>query len=93
MYSKVFIKDILFIKSDSKYIELHANDETFLLRYGLQVFYNLLPKTHFIQVHRSYVVNKDAVKHIGAHSLFIKNHEIPLSLQRKDDFLKEFTLL
>lgn len=93
VYSKVFIKDILFIKSDSKYIELYVNDETFLLRYGLQEFYSLLPRTHFIQAHRSYVVNKDAVSHIGTHSLFINDHEIPLSLQRKDDFLKEFTLL
>lgn len=93
MYSKVRIEDILFIKSSSKYIEIFVNNEIYLLRYGLQLFYDLLPKTHFIQVHRSYIINKNVINKIGTHSLFINDYEIPLSLQRRDDFLKEFILL
>lgn len=93
IYHKIFIKDILYIKSDSKYIELYVNDETYLLRYGLQAFYDVLPEVHFIQIHRSYVIKKDAVTKIGSYSLFINDYEIPISTQRKEYVLNNFNLI
>lgn len=93
VYKKVSMKDILYIKSELKYIEVYVGTKKYLLRYGLSEFLKTLPDNHFIQVHRSYVVNKNAVDLIGANYLVIQGNEIPFSSQRKEDIIKLFHFL
>ena len=92
-YSKVGIKNILYVKSELKYVEIHTVKKKYVLRYSLAELLEIMPNDHFIQVHKSYIVNKNVVDHIGINYLLINGHEIPYSSQRKEELLKAFNFL
>ncbi len=89
LYTKIAIKDILFVQSELKYIQINlVKGKNYLLRYNLSDFLTILPDENFIQVHRSYIINKDKIDHIGPNFLFINNSEIPISPSRKEKLNK-----
>ena len=57
----VSFKDILFIKAAGNYMEINCTDRIFPLRISLTKIKTLLPDT-FFQIHRSVIINLDAVK-------------------------------
>jgi two-component system, LytTR family, response regulator len=91
-YRKIAVKDILYVKSELKYIEIYLAQKKYVLRYSLSEFNEILPD-NFLQVHRSYIVNKNNVEYIGPNFLLVSGHEIPFSIQRKEEILKVFNFL
>ena len=88
LYVKVKLKDILFVHSELKHVQLQLEGEYYIVRYTLSDFLNLLPKNQFVQVHRSYIVNKDKIDAVAPGSVSIAEHKIPLSNSRKEDLIK-----
>ncbi|MCB0634405.1 MAG: LytTR family transcriptional regulator DNA-binding domain-containing protein [Saprospiraceae bacterium] len=93
LYSKVQVSDIVYVKSELKYIELYLQKKRYVIRHSLSDFLILMPAEHFIQVHRSYVVNKNYVDHIGANYILVSGTEIPISANRKEEVLNRFNFL
>jgi two-component system LytT family response regulator len=62
----VAIADVLRIEASGEYSELHAEGESFLVRIPLRELAARLDPETFEQVHRSHVVNLDAVEHLRA---------------------------
>jgi two-component system, LytTR family, response regulator len=91
MFVKIKIKDILFIKSDKNYLEVHMPGKIHLVRAKMIDFAKSLSK-NFIQIHRSYVINTDAVERFGAGFLFINDIEIPVGANYKDELKGHFNL-
>ena len=60
------------------------------MRYNFQEFAKTLPSEHFIQTHRSYYVNKDAIENVGHAFVIINGLEVPISNSKRNDFLKRF---
>src|SRR3990172_7509802 len=54
---KVFLDDILFMKSDNIYVEVFTSAKTYLQRTSLDQFLAQLPQKKFLRTHRSYAVN------------------------------------
>jgi two-component system response regulator AlgR len=54
---KVLIKNILFLQSDQKYVEIHLEDKTLLASDSLKELENRFSH-YFLRVHRSTLVNK-----------------------------------
>jgi len=92
-YGKILLNDILYIKSELKYVEIYVQKKKYVLRHSLTEFMNFLPPEHFIQVHRSYAVNKQAVEYIGSNYLKIEGNDIPFSNQRKEEIISAFNFL
>lgn len=92
-YRKILLKDILYIKSELKYVEIYVKSKKYVLRYSLSDFIELLPSKHFIQIHRSYAVNKHFVEYIGPNYIMVEGNEIPYSSQRKAEIVKMFNFL
>ncbi|PHN05138.1 LytR/AlgR family response regulator transcription factor [Flavilitoribacter nigricans] len=93
VYSKIRVRDIAYVKSELKYIELYVEKKRHVIRYSLAEFIDLMPAEHFIQVHRSYVVNKNYVDHIGINYILVAGTEIPMSSKRKEEVLNRFNFL
>ena len=93
LYSRVKIKDILYVKAEQKHVILSTESKKYDLRYTFLEVLEILPKEHFIQTHRSYIVNTNEVEHLGANFLLINGTEIPISSKRKEDVLKRFKFL
>jgi len=91
MFVKIKINDILFIKSDKNYLEVYVPDKIHLVRAKLTDFAKNL-SSNFVQVHRSYVINTEAVEKFGAGCLLINNVEIPVGTNFKDKLKGHFNV-
>lgn len=90
LFSKVRIAEILFVKAEKKNVLLKTKSKDYLPRHTFSEFAGCLPSDHFIQVHRSYMVNKACVDHLGPNFLIVAGNEIPISTQRKEEVYKAF---
>lgn len=75
--NKTVIKfnSILYIKSDAHYVEIFIEDKQrpIIERSSLSSFLKKLPETHFLRIHKSYIVNLNKVKTINATQLMLYN--------------------
>ncbi|RLD64701.1 MAG: DNA-binding response regulator [Bacteroidetes bacterium] len=92
MFVKLIINDILYIKSDKNYLEIHLANKMHLARGKMSDFMQNLQKEKFMQVHRSYIVNIEAVDLIGAGFLKIGNIDIPLGAKHKEELKKRIVM-
>lgn len=72
------IDEILFIKGDGAYIEIHTRNGVTLQRKLLKEIEEELP-VFFIRVHRSYLVNENYIEFNTSNSITINKVEIPVS--------------
>lgn len=104
MQNSIFIKDdyafvklrldeVLFVKSDNNYLEIHTPNKTHVVRSTLKDFGVILPPHKFVQVHRSFIVNVEMVDKILANQLVIGKHEIAISGKYKDQLLQRIVLM
>ena len=86
MFTKLRIAEILYVKSASNYLEIHLEGKRHLIRKSLKDFLEMLPNDQFVQIHRSYLVNKEAIDSFGAGFVQIKGTEIPIGASYRDEF-------
>lgn len=75
---KVILDDVLFAKKEDHYLVLYTNKTKKMIRATTQEFLNQAT-SDFIQVHRSYIVNKKFIKAVSLKTLLVGDHEIPFS--------------
>ncbi len=84
---KIYLEDICYIKSDRNYVEYYLTNKKVIDRNKLSVIAEQLPP-NFVQVHRSYLVNKNHIKSISATSLNIApSTTIPISRTYKKNII------
>jgi DNA-binding LytR/AlgR family response regulator len=75
----VSVDEILWLKTDDKYIEIQTRDKKYVVRNSISSFikeHNLVSLT---RVHRSYAVNIDEIELVQGSKLYIDGTEIPIS--------------
>lgn len=76
---RIYLDELKFIKADKNYVEFHTDAKRIIDRNKLSSVMAQLPP-NFIQVHRSYVINKNFIKSsTGTHIILMPEIEIPLS--------------
>lgn len=80
---KLLVDDLMFLKTDNIYLELHTAERKIVIRSTLENFIEENPFESLIRVHRSYLINKKHVSHSTGQSVIIDNHEIPVSRKYK----------
>jgi DNA-binding LytR/AlgR family response regulator len=88
VFKKIVIEDIMYVQAFKNYLELHMADSRQIIRSTLTDFQKILPKDHFIQTHRSFVINMKYMQKIGSDFVQIGSTDIPLSKGHKEDVLK-----
>lgn len=81
---KLLLLDILYVEADRNYCTIVTSKETILLSTTLKVMEEKLPKTDFMRVHRSYMVNVSKLDVIGDNYLEINRKVIPFSKSHKE---------
>ena len=86
--------EILFVESDGNYCSIHiTNGKKLVVTKKLKVINALLPEEHFFRIHNSFVINLNKIKEYlksDGYVILDDNHKIPVSRQRKSDFLDKF---
>jgi len=85
-YTKLLLKDILYIKSDGNYLELHTNKKKEVIRATINNFTQKLDTHTFFRTHKSYVVNLDYLSSFESNFVMILDKEIPITKQYAEEF-------
>jgi len=85
--TKVYIADLMYIKSDDHYLNVFLSDgKNHFVRGKLNAITEELPP-NFIRCHRSYIVNSNFIKQVNSDIIIlIDKTQIPLSRSYKDKF-------
>lgn len=78
VFVRVYYRDIQFIQSQSEYVEIVTEEQTFLHYGALKKLVQTFPD-NFLRVHRSYIVNLNHVVSYGLNSLEVGGQIIPVS--------------
>ncbi|AXT59458.1 DNA-binding response regulator [Aquimarina sp. AD10] len=89
---KVHYIDILFIESLKDYIKVVLKDRSFVTYQTLSGVLALLPDTHFVQIHKSFVINYQYVNAIEGNMLTIEEHSIPIGRSYRENAMKKIYL-
>lgn len=76
---KIAFAEILYIESDSEYVNYHLTNGKKIMAYqSLSKLAAMLPDT-FMQVHRSYVINKEKVTGLKGRDVLLTDKIVPVS--------------
>jgi DNA-binding LytR/AlgR family response regulator len=89
---KIQYDDLLFSEANGNYTKINTTTGALMPGMTFSSFVDLLPKTLFLRVHRSFIINKSKITHIEGNRVFIGKHEIPIGSNYRGDFLKELGL-
>ena len=89
---KINLKNILFIEGMRDYLCFYTTTGKVLSPITFTQLQELLPKTSFIRVHKSFTVNLNAIEIIEKHRIYIAKHIIPISKTYRDEFYNKLNL-
>ena len=83
--------EILYAESDGNYSTIYLTDgQKIVLTKKLKEVNDLLPEDSFFRIHNSYIINLHKIKEFlktDGYVILSSNHKIPVSRQKKSDFL------
>jgi len=87
---KVNFKDILYIEGQGDYLKIVMPKENIMTLQTFKKIEEILPKGHFIRIHRSYIVAIDKIDSVERNRVLIGEQALSISDTYKEDF---FTVL
>ncbi|MFP3834323.1 LytR/AlgR family response regulator transcription factor [Chryseobacterium sp. SIMBA_028] len=85
---RISFKDILYIESIKDYVNIRISDEEYIVLDTLKSMENQLPDS-FVRIHKSFIINLDKIKSIGAKKLMLSEQEIPIGDSYRANLLEK----
>lgn len=79
MLVKLKLKDITYLEADANYTNIFTKEKRYVLRSILKELEQKLAVYNFVRIHKSYLINLEAIDAIDSQAVFIGNKEIPIS--------------
>ncbi len=92
---KVLLSEIDWINSEKNYCTVVSNGKQYPLKTSLRRIAQQLPKAHFFQIHKSYIVRMDNIENVDLlrNKVQINNTNLPLGRSYKSALIKELGIL
>jgi len=84
---KIILEEVLYIESLKEYVQIHFKNKKVLFKCGITAFEEKL-NSHFLRVHRSYIVNTNMITAFTKRDIEIGDIEIPIGDSYKESVLK-----
>jgi DNA-binding LytR/AlgR family response regulator len=88
VYQKILIPEIQYIQSSSEYVTIHTKQKRIMLYSSMDGILSKLP-SNFKRVHRSYIVNIDAIEKVNGNSLEVNKQFISVSKTYHESIMSE----
>jgi DNA-binding LytR/AlgR family response regulator len=85
---RIRYEDILYIQSMREYVSWHTTEGRILSLGSLKGLEEELPRSHFIRVHKSYMVSKSKVQTLEGNMLHIGKEKIPIGASYREEVLR-----
>ncbi len=89
-FVKVILADILYAEADNNYVHIVTNEKKYTVRMPLQQLEDKINYEHFIRVHRSYIVNMNAISTFTEAELQAGKFTLPIGRNYRDAFIRQF---
>jgi DNA-binding LytR/AlgR family response regulator len=76
---KIFLYEIIYLKSDNNYVEIITGKRTYVERISLENILSTINSEDFIRVHRSFAINTTHLKELKSSNVVVGDHLIPVS--------------
>jgi len=83
---KITFNDIYYLEATGNYVTFVTQNQSVSSRMTLAECVELLPKTQFIRIHRSFIINRNAIDKLERHQVTIQGHVLPIAASFKKDF-------
>ncbi|MCT4614602.1 MAG: LytTR family DNA-binding domain-containing protein [Marinifilaceae bacterium] len=80
---KIYYNEIIYIEGALEYVSFHLEDRKITGFYSLKQLEDILPKSYFTRIHRSYIVNNRKIKSLEANTVYLNNIKLPVSSSYK----------
>ena len=77
------LEKVIYAQSETPYVRIVMTNRKLLVRLSLKTVLTSLSDSRFIQIHKSFVVNKEHIECINVRSVLINGKELPLSPKYK----------
>jgi len=85
------LNELLFVEAADNYILLHTTHKKHLVYRTLKSMEEHLPSSHFLKVHKSFIVSFEKIDSIEGNQLFIGSNSIPISRNLKKEIMERMT--
>lgn len=93
-YAKVALDEIKWVEADRSYSIIHlADKQDITISFNLAVVRKSLPKTNFVQIHRSHIVNLKHINGLVGNCVRIGKTLVPIGREYRNTFLAHFIFL
>ncbi|PKH52959.1 DNA-binding response regulator [Tenacibaculum sp. Bg11-29] len=75
---KLYVEDLLYLESDRNYVTFYTIDKKLTIIDSLKNWKDTLDESKFIQIHKSYIINKKKIVKFTGTNLFINNEKLPI---------------
>ncbi len=90
---KIILNDIIYIKSDRNYITVVTKNKKLSYIDSLKNWSTKLPNNQFIQVHKSYIINRKLADKILGNEIYVDSNRIPIGRTYKQELLKQLKIM
>jgi DNA-binding LytR/AlgR family response regulator len=87
---KIFFNEILFIEGLKDYVIIQTDNKKVLTAMNIKTIASQLPDKIFTRVSKSFIVNTSHIVSVDAHSVYIKDEEIPIGINFRESFFEKF---
>ena len=90
-YVRIDLAELLFVESEGNYLMFYEGDKKVVTRMTIAEGLSQLPASHFMRVHKSYIVNLKHIDKIERHQVLVGDKlPVPLSPGYRDELLARF---
>lgn len=93
-YKKLKFSDINYIKAEGNYCSIFTDEGRVTIRNSLKRFFDRMPQSKFIRIHRSYIINIDSISSVefANNKIFLGSVELPIGRNYKNGIKKSLLL-
>lgn len=84
---KVRFAEILLVEAMENYVAIYTGDKKLITHSTLKGLQESLPVRQFIQPHKSYLVNLEAIGAVEGNILHVGRYQVPISKYQKDEVM------
>ncbi|WP_438961413.1 LytR/AlgR family response regulator transcription factor [Nonlabens sp.] len=85
---KVYLKELKYIQALGDYVKLITEEDSFVVLSTMKSFEQELPKSDFLRIHKSYIVNLHKIEKFNSKTVELNSEVLPLSRNRKTDLVE-----
>lgn len=82
---KVYLKEILFVEGEENYVYIYTLAGKIMVRSTMKHILESLPEGHFLQIHKSYVVNVEHIHNVEGNMLGIGEYKVPIARNYREE--------